>query len=103
MKKLFLFVLLSWSISVNAQQKPNMVIIISDDHAYQTIGAYGSKLMETPNIDRIAREGAVFDKATSPTLSVGPAERLFLPENTAIKTVSRTMRPQILTPARICS
>ncbi len=44
------------------QQKkpPNILIIFSDDHAYQAISAYGSKLMQTPNIDRIAREGALF-------------------------------------------
>jgi hypothetical protein len=39
-----------------AQKKPNIGIIISDDHAYQAISAYGSKLMQTPNIDRIAKE-----------------------------------------------
>src|SRR5258705_5773354 len=44
------------------QQKKalNILIIFSDDHAYQAISAYGSKLMQTPNIDRIAKEGAVF-------------------------------------------
>ena len=42
------------------KKAPNILIIFSDDHAYQTIGAYGSKLMPTPNIDRIAKEGAVF-------------------------------------------
>ena len=42
------------------KKQPNILIIFSDDHAYQTIGAYGSKLMPTPNIDRIAKEGAVF-------------------------------------------
>jgi arylsulfatase A-like enzyme len=39
--------------------KPNILIIFSDDHADQTISAYGSRLMQTPNIDRIAREGAI--------------------------------------------
>ncbi|MEO5947676.1 MAG: sulfatase-like hydrolase/transferase, partial [Chitinophagaceae bacterium] len=46
-----------------AQQRPNIVIIISDDHAYQAISAYGSKLMQTPGIDRIAKEGVLFKKA----------------------------------------
>jgi arylsulfatase A-like enzyme len=41
-------------------RRPNILVIFSDDHAYQAISAYGSKLMETPNIDRIAREGALF-------------------------------------------
>ena len=41
-------------------KRPNILIIFSDDHAYQAISAYGSKLMQTPQIDRIAKEGAIF-------------------------------------------
>ena len=52
----------SLSFNVLAQTKPNIVIIVSDDHAYQAISTYGSKLLQTPNIDRIAKEGARFDK-----------------------------------------
>lgn len=40
--------------------RPNIVFLFSDDHACQAIGAYGSIINETPNIDRIAAEGAVF-------------------------------------------
>ena len=38
-------------------KRPNIVFIFSDDHAYQAISAYGEsrKLLETPNIDRIAK------------------------------------------------
>jgi arylsulfatase A-like enzyme len=42
------------------RNKPNILFIFSDDHATRTIGAYGSGLHKTPNIDRIANEGAVF-------------------------------------------
>lgn len=48
------------------QKKPNIVWIFSDDHSYQTIGAYGGRLQglnPTPNIDRLASEGMRFDKA----------------------------------------
>ena len=38
-------------------QRPNIVFIMSDDHAYQAISAYSDKLIQTPNIDRIANEG----------------------------------------------
>ena len=38
----------------------NIVFIFSDDHAYQAISAYGSKINHTPNIDRLAREGVLF-------------------------------------------
>jgi arylsulfatase A-like enzyme len=43
-------------------KKPNIVFIMSDDHAYQAISAYGYGLNNTPNIDRIAKEGAIFNK-----------------------------------------
>lgn len=45
------------------QTKPNILFIITDDHAMQAIGAYGhpiSKLAPTPNIDRLAAEGTLF-------------------------------------------
>jgi arylsulfatase A-like enzyme len=47
----------------SAKAQPNILFIMSDDHAYQAIGAYGSVLNETPNIDRLANEGMRFDKA----------------------------------------
>lgn len=51
---------------VSAQQKktpPNIVIIISDDHALSTIGAYGATYGATPNIDKLAKQGATFTNA----------------------------------------
>lgn len=47
-------------------KRPNILYIMSDDHAYQAISAYGSdvsKFAPTPNIDRIAREGIRFDRS----------------------------------------
>ena len=45
------------------QSRPNILFIMSDDHAYQAISAYNQKLINTPNIDRIAEGGAIFDNA----------------------------------------
>ncbi|WP_205510689.1 sulfatase family protein [Longitalea arenae] len=49
--------------TVFAQQagtaRPNIIFIMADDHAYQAVSAYGSRLIQTPNIDRIGREGAI--------------------------------------------
>ncbi|TDE11789.1 sulfatase [Jiangella asiatica] len=42
---------------------PNLVLILSDDHAANAISAYGRSLMPTPNIDRIATDGLRFDAA----------------------------------------
>ena len=39
--------------------RPNIVFVMSDDHAAHAIGAYGSRVNSTPHIDRLGREGAV--------------------------------------------
>ena len=44
-----------------AAQRPNIVYIMTDDHAAHAIGAYGSRVNETPHIDRLAREGMLFE------------------------------------------
>jgi arylsulfatase A-like enzyme len=44
-------------------KRPNILFIMSDDHAYQAISAYSAKLIKTPNIDRIADEGMLFNNA----------------------------------------
>lgn len=41
--------------------RPNIVFVLVDDHASHAISAYGSKVNTTPNIDRIAREGALLE------------------------------------------
>lgn len=46
--------------SKKRDSKPNIIFMMSDDHAFQAISAYGSTLNKTPNIDRIAQEGAIF-------------------------------------------
>ncbi|MEZ5072194.1 MAG: sulfatase [Bacteroidales bacterium] len=43
--------------------RPNIVFIMSDDHAYQAISAYSDALIRTPHIDRIAQEGMLFTNA----------------------------------------
>lgn len=62
-----------------AQKQPNIIIIISDDHAYQAISAYGDKgYNTTPNIDRIADEGILFNKAYVSNSICGPARAAIL-------------------------
>jgi arylsulfatase A-like enzyme len=41
-------------------KRPNILFIMADDHAAHAIGAYGSKVNKTPNLDRLAREGMRF-------------------------------------------
>lgn len=45
-----------------AAQRPNIVFIMTDDHAAQAISCYGSKVNQTPNLDRLARQGMRMDR-----------------------------------------
>lgn len=49
--------------SKSNSKRPNIVFVITDDHAYQALGAYDNKLIKTPHIDRLAKEGMLFQKA----------------------------------------
>ncbi|MCX6228106.1 MAG: sulfatase [Bacteroidia bacterium] len=60
------------------QAPPNILFIMSDDHAYQAISAYGSGLNSTPNIDRIAKEGAIFNRAFVTNSICAPSRAVML-------------------------
>ncbi len=57
---------------------PNIVFIMSDDHAFQAISAYGHHLNKTPNIDRIAKEGALFTKGFVTNSICAPSRAVML-------------------------
>jgi len=59
-------------------KQPNIVFIMSDDHAYQAISAYGHGLNNTPNIDRIANEGAIFNKGFVTNSICAPSRAVML-------------------------
>ena len=44
-------------------EKPNVIFIITNDHAYQALSAYDSTFIQTPHIDRLANEGMIFHRA----------------------------------------
>ena len=59
-------------------QRPNIVFIMSDDHAYQAISAYDNSLIETPNIDRIAKMGMLFTNASVTNSICAPSRAVIL-------------------------
>ena len=62
-------------------QRPNIVFIMSDDHAVQAVSAYGhpiSQLAPTPNIDRIARNGVTFRNSFVTNSLCGPSRAAML-------------------------
>ena len=46
-----------------AESKPNVLLILSDDHSYPHLGCYANKDIMTPNLDQFAAEGMRFDRA----------------------------------------
>ena len=69
---------IGFSCALAAASQPNIVFIFSDDHAVQAIGAYGSKINQTPSIDRIANEGAVFVNSFCANSICGPSRACIL-------------------------
>src|SRR5687767_10295263 len=57
--------------------KPNIVFIISDDHAWTDYGFMGHPKVETPNLDRLAARSAVFPRGYVPTALCRPALATF--------------------------
>ena len=79
---LLLFVtllIISCNTSLNKdEKKPNILFIMSDDHAYQAISAYDDRLIQTPNIDRIAEEGMLFTNASVTNSICAPSRAVIL-------------------------
>src|SRR5688500_16930220 len=59
-------------------KRPNLIAIVTDDQAMWSIGAYGNKESRTPNMDRLAREGARFTNAFVSTPVCSPSRATFL-------------------------
>ncbi|MGQ1784653.1 MULTISPECIES: sulfatase family protein [unclassified Saccharicrinis] len=59
-------------------KRPNIIFMMSDDHAYQAISAYSKKLTQTPNIDRIANEGMIFKNACVTNSICAPSRAVIL-------------------------
>lgn len=62
----------TFQVAAGPPKSPNIVMIMLDDSAHQTIGAYGGTLIQTPNIDSIAAAGVRFNTAYAPTPICGP-------------------------------
>ena len=78
-KSLFKILFLAALLSCNKKTiPPNIVFIMADDHAFQAVSAYGHGLNETPNIDRIANEGARFDKGFVTNSICAPSRAVML-------------------------
>ena len=70
--------ILGCSRNSETKTKPNILFIMSDDHAYQAISAYDNRLIQTPNIDKIANEGMLFNNACVTNSICAPSRAVIL-------------------------
>ncbi len=59
-------------------KRPNVIFIMSDDHAERAMSCYGSHLIETPNLDRIAHEGVRFNNSFVTNSICAPSRAVLL-------------------------
>lgn len=65
-------------VRVDAANRPNVVLIMTDNHGAWTLGCYGNPDIRTPNIDRLATEGTLFTRAFSSNPVCSPTRATFL-------------------------
>src|SRR6056297_211530 len=70
--------LIAHAFAAEPSQRPNVLYIMADDHGYQALSCYGSQLIQTPNLDRIANEGMRFDRAFVTNSICGPSRAVML-------------------------
>ena len=76
MKKLLTFILASLCVLCgrsSSAEKPNIIFILSDDLAQGDLGCYGQKLIQTPNLDRMAAQGTRYTQAYCGTSVCAPS------------------------------
>ncbi|MCB0595317.1 MAG: sulfatase [Lewinellaceae bacterium] len=77
----FVFALIALSTASSTpftEKRPNILFIMTDDHAQQAISSYGSTLIRTPNIDRLGKEGALFENSFVTNSICAPSRAVLL-------------------------
>src|SRR4051812_48484772 len=77
------FLLLSIAALTNCRQpetkkRPNIIVIVTDDHSRNAVSSFGSRIINTPNIDRIGKEGIRFNNAFVTNALCGPSRAVIL-------------------------
>lgn len=85
---------LALSLHANAQKKPNLLFIITDQQRFDALSIAGNSVIKTPNLDRLAKQGVYFKNAYTPCAVSAPARSSILTgttvENHSVNTNNRT-------------
>jgi len=103
MKHIYIFLLLSVvtasAFASTEDNQPNLLIIMTDQQRFDALSAAGNTVLQTPNIDRIAREGVIFENAYTPVPVCGPARTSILTglsmDNTGMYSNGNVYEPEL--------
>ena len=68
----------SVSTTTNLERPPNIILIVADDLGYNDISTFGGGIVQTPSIDRLAKEGAVFNQSYSGASTCAPSRAMMM-------------------------
>jgi N-sulfoglucosamine sulfohydrolase len=89
------------ALAAEGPNRPNIILIIADDMAWDDCGAFGNTKIKTPNIDRLAREGMRFDRAFVTASSCSPSRSSLItgryPHSTGAEELHWPLPPEQIT------
>ena len=66
------------AMTTEADSRPNIILFVADDHGLDALGAYGNPVIKTPNLDKLAAEGAKFTNAYCTSASCAASRSVIL-------------------------
>ena len=78
---LILSLILSFSCNTSKgsrEKKPNIILLLADDLGYNELGSYGQKIIRTPNLDSLAKEGMIFKNFYAGNAACAPSRAVLL-------------------------
>jgi arylsulfatase A-like enzyme len=91
---LFLFIALICTQSFAQTKQPNVVFILIDDLGYGDLATYGNRIIKTPNIDKLAKQGMKFTQFYSASPLCSPSRAAFLTGRTPFRTGIKSWIPE---------
>ncbi len=80
-------------------ERLNIVLILTDQHRYDSLGCYGAEICQTPNLDRLAERGVRFDRAYTSTVPCSPSRAALFtgvyPHKNYVRVNNQELNPEI--------
>ena len=91
---LFLCFIMSYSCNSSKglhEKRPNIILLLADDLGYNELGSYGQKIIRTPNLDSLAKEGMIFKNFYAGNAACAPSRAVLHPNPRFIKNIRFTV------------